>query len=78
MHQEAFQLNSTIQDHNQVSFLHNAHISIMFMKCDILGFGVQVCTQCEWWCVFLMHSRVQRSRMCIMWVAMCCCTQGIL
>lgn len=43
MHQEAFLLNSTIKDHNQVSFFHNVHIFIMFMKYDILGFGVQVC-----------------------------------
>jgi hypothetical protein len=43
VHQEAFQLDSTIQDHNQVSFLHNLHIFVMFMKCDILEFGVQVC-----------------------------------
>ncbi len=40
MHQEPFQFDSTIQDHNQVSFFCNAHITVMFMKCDILGFGV--------------------------------------
>ncbi len=44
--------------------LFNAHIFVMFMKCDILGFGAQVCAWCGWWCVLLVCFRVWCSRMC--------------